>query len=486
MNDWSPTRAPVHPLAVCSGVFWFRSFPTVSCIASSLTASTSSQSCISTVGQVTGVHDSELVLPNNRLERSGSTRPLSLNVGGLNRSIGLKDQDHDTWASELWSQERGTGRSKSRPRSPAACVSDFARHRGADAARHAASISSSNTGRAARSVSRRGRHRIVRFLGWEIQSCRHAGTCPKADHRDRPDGPLSLQPEPDISGVLTVTARYRDLGQQLVVVGHTRWGCGPHPLRRHTERRAVPGANIRCALLGLQGLRTPLAVNHPTSDWSGPAHEGRVIELRTVGRSAVRWAGVVPRRAKLEAPAPRDPGPLPSVRPVCAATRGLTRRSSSVSYALHEAQRRRKAREKSDPRRAGNMKKSRSKRAESPSELIDARIEDLDDWRGEMLSRLRALIKEADPEVAEEWKWRGTPVWSHNGLICTGETYKTVVKMTFAKGASLKDPSGLFNSSLEGNARRAIDFHEGDKLDEEALKALIRAAVALNKSSARG
>ena len=103
-----------------------------------------------------------------------------------------------------------------------------------------------------------------------------------------------------------------------------------------------------------------------------------------------------------------------------------------------------------------------------------------------MLSRLRSLIKEADPEVAEEWKWRGTPVWSHNGLICTGETYKNVVKMTFAKGASLKDPSGLFNSSLEGNARRAIDFHEGDKLDEEALKALIRAAVALNKSSARG
>jgi len=132
------------------------------------------------------------------------------------------------------------------------------------------------------------------------------------------------------------------------------------------------------------------------------------------------------------------------------------------------------------------MKKSRSKKAESPSELIDARIEDLGDWRGEMLSRLRALIKEADPEVAEEWKWRGTPVWSHNGLICTGETYKNVVKMTFAKGASLKDPSGLFNSSLEGNVRRAIDFHEGDKLDEKALKALIRAAVALNKSSARG
>ena len=132
------------------------------------------------------------------------------------------------------------------------------------------------------------------------------------------------------------------------------------------------------------------------------------------------------------------------------------------------------------------MKKSRSKKAESPSELIDARIEELSDWRGEMLFRLRALIKVAEHEVAEEWKWRGTPVWSHDGLICTGETYKNVVKMTFAKGAALKDPSGLFNSSLEGNTRRAIDFHEGDTLDEKALKALIRAAVALNKSSARG
>ena len=130
------------------------------------------------------------------------------------------------------------------------------------------------------------------------------------------------------------------------------------------------------------------------------------------------------------------------------------------------------------------MKKSRSK-AESPSELIDARIEELGDWRGKTLSRLRALIKQADPEVTEEWKWE-TPVWSHNGLICTGETYKQVVKMTFAKGAFLKDPSGLFNSSLEGNTRRAIDFHEGDKPDEKALKALIRAAVALNRSSARG
>ena len=129
------------------------------------------------------------------------------------------------------------------------------------------------------------------------------------------------------------------------------------------------------------------------------------------------------------------------------------------------------------------MKKSRPATAESPSELIDAKIEELDDWRGGMLSRLRALIKAADPEVVEEWKWRGTPVWSHNGLICTGETYKNVVKMTFAKGASLKDPSGLFNSSLEGNVRRAIDFHQGEKVNEKALKALIRAAVTLNKSS---
>jgi hypothetical protein len=129
------------------------------------------------------------------------------------------------------------------------------------------------------------------------------------------------------------------------------------------------------------------------------------------------------------------------------------------------------------------MKTSPSKRVESPSALIDARIEELGDWRGEMLSRLRALIKEAEPEVIEEWKWRGTPVWSRDGIICTGETYKSVVKMTFAKGASLKDPSGLFNSSLDGNVRRAIDFHEGDEVDEKALKALIRAAVALNESS---
>ena len=130
------------------------------------------------------------------------------------------------------------------------------------------------------------------------------------------------------------------------------------------------------------------------------------------------------------------------------------------------------------------MKKSQAKSSESASALIDARIESLGDWRGEMLSRLRALIKEADPDVIEEWKWEN-PVWSHDGLICTGESYKKVVKMTFAKGASLKDPSGLFNSSLEGNVRRAIDFHEGDKVDAKALKALIRAAVALNESSAR-
>jgi len=132
------------------------------------------------------------------------------------------------------------------------------------------------------------------------------------------------------------------------------------------------------------------------------------------------------------------------------------------------------------------MKKIGSKKNESPAQLIDARIEELDDWRGEILSGLRALIKQADPEVVEEWKWRGVPVWSHAGMICTGETYKTVVKLTFAKGASLEDPSGLFNSSLEGNTRRAIDFHEGDKIDEKALKALIRAAVALNTSARRG
>jgi hypothetical protein len=122
------------------------------------------------------------------------------------------------------------------------------------------------------------------------------------------------------------------------------------------------------------------------------------------------------------------------------------------------------------------------KRADSAAELIDARITELGDWRGDTLARIRALIKQAVPEVVEEWKWRGVPVWSHAGIICTGETYKNAVKTTFAKGASLEDPSKLFNSSLEGNTRRAIDFHEGDKIDEKALKALIRAAAALNVS----
>ena len=125
-------------------------------------------------------------------------------------------------------------------------------------------------------------------------------------------------------------------------------------------------------------------------------------------------------------------------------------------------------------------KKTGSPRAPSPSQLIDARIEELDDWRGEMLARIRALVKEADPEVVEEWKWRGVPTWYHDGIVCTGETYNSVVKMTFAKGASLDDPSGLFNSSLEGNVRRAIDFREGDKIEARALKALVRAAVKLN------
>jgi len=128
------------------------------------------------------------------------------------------------------------------------------------------------------------------------------------------------------------------------------------------------------------------------------------------------------------------------------------------------------------------MKRSEPQGTGSPSELIDQRIRDLDDWRGEMLARVRAVIKKADPDVVEEWKWRGTPVWSHDGIICTGETYKSVVKLTFAKGASLDDPSSLFNSSLEGNTRRAIDIREGEQLDEKALTALIRSAVALNSS----
>ena len=131
------------------------------------------------------------------------------------------------------------------------------------------------------------------------------------------------------------------------------------------------------------------------------------------------------------------------------------------------------------------MKKSGPQKSKSPSQEIDARIKELSDWRGEMLSRLRTLVKEADPEVVEEWKWRGVPTWYHDGIICTGETYKSVVKMTFAKGAALKDPSGLFNSSLEGNTRRAIDFHEGENVNEKALKSLVRAAVALNKSNVK-
>jgi hypothetical protein len=131
------------------------------------------------------------------------------------------------------------------------------------------------------------------------------------------------------------------------------------------------------------------------------------------------------------------------------------------------------------------MKKSAPQTAKSASQLIDARIKELGDWRGKMLSRIRALIEDADPDVVEEWKWRGVPVWSHDGIICTGETYKSVVKMTFAKGAALEDPSRLFNSSLEGNTRRAIDFREGEKINEEALKTLLRAAVTLNKSNAK-
>jgi hypothetical protein len=136
------------------------------------------------------------------------------------------------------------------------------------------------------------------------------------------------------------------------------------------------------------------------------------------------------------------------------------------------------------------MTKSGSQKSKSPSQLIAARIKELGDWRGETLSKVRGIIKEADPEIVEEWKWvkptnPGTPVWSHNGGICTGETYKNVVKLTFFKGAALNDPSGLFNSSLEGKVRRAIDFHEGEKIDEEALKTLVRAAVTLNRSTAR-
>jgi hypothetical protein len=137
-------------------------------------------------------------------------------------------------------------------------------------------------------------------------------------------------------------------------------------------------------------------------------------------------------------------------------------------------------------RKKPERRKSGSRAKRPPSRLIDERVKKLGDWRGKVLSRLRTLIKQADPEVIEEWKWRGVPVWSHDGLICTGETYKNIVKMTFARGAAIEDPSGLFNSSLDGNTRRAIDFHEGEKIDEKALKALIRAAVTLNASRAQG
>ena len=135
-------------------------------------------------------------------------------------------------------------------------------------------------------------------------------------------------------------------------------------------------------------------------------------------------------------------------------------------------------------KKSSTTRKTGSQKGKSPSKMIDERIKELGDWRGKTLSRLRALIKQADPKVVEEWKWRGVPVWSHDGIICTGETYKSVVKMTFAKGAALEDPSGLFNSSLEGNTRRAIDVHEGEKIDEAALKTLVRAAVKLNASRA--
>jgi hypothetical protein len=131
------------------------------------------------------------------------------------------------------------------------------------------------------------------------------------------------------------------------------------------------------------------------------------------------------------------------------------------------------------------MEKSGSQKSKSPSQLIDARIKELDDWRGTMLSRLRQLILDVDPDVVEEWKWRGVPVWYHDGMICTGESYKEIIKLTFAKGAALKDPSGLFNSSLDGNVRRAIDFHEGEKINEKALRTLIRAAISLNESKTK-
>ncbi len=187
---------------------------------------------------------------------------------------------------------------------------------------------------------------------------------------------------------------------------------------------------------------------------------------KTSKKSAKVAKKAAAKRVAAKAARPQRPGTRSSARkPTKAAAKGLPAHGRATT----------------------TMKKTKSgseegKGGDSPSQLIDARIKELGDWRGETLARIRTLIKQADPEVVEEWKWRGVPVWSHAGMLCTGETYKDVVKMTFAKGASLEDPSGLFNSSLEGNTRRAIDFHEGDKLDEKALKALIRAAVALNTS----
>jgi hypothetical protein len=179
-----------------------------------------------------------------------------------------------------------------------------------------------------------------------------------------------------------------------------------------------------------------------------------------------------------------DPPNLPPVMAVRSPFRAGSSAGQSSGLIIRRSEVRVLPGPSQDPleRKKAGKKKIGSKKDESSAQLIDARIEELDDWRGEMLSRLRALIKQADPEVVEEWKWRGVPVWSHDGLICTGETYKTVVKLTFAKGASLKDPSGLFNSSLDGNVRRAIDIHEGEAIDEDAFRALIRAAVTLNES----
>src|SRR5579862_1264019 len=193
-------------------------------------------------------------------------------------------------------------------------------------------------------------------------------------------------------------------------------------------------------------------------------------------------------------PRPRlaSPSVLPVRRaPTCSVWKVFTHALASKFRSRYNIPVSHSVRELEVGRRRQGMKAKRTQqgtrlKGKSPSQLIDARIEELRDWRGEVLNRVRTLIQQADPEVVEEWKWRGVPVWSHDGILCTGETYKSVVKMTFAKGAALKDPARLFNSSLEGNTRRAIDFHEDDKLDEDALKTLIRAAVTQNQSKARG